>query len=229
MANNIATTNDLSMEQQLQVSGQLMVDQAKKLVVNTHEDYEAAGKFLVGIKTRMKQVKDYWKKPKADAKAAHDSICAREKEMLSPLSEAESVIKKTMVAYQAAVEKARREAEEAARRRQQEETERLIAQAISAEESGNEQEAAINMAMAQMVEEMKPTQGISKPTATGTSIRKTWKARVVDPTIVPAYVNGIEIREIRMTKLNDLAKMTNGTLEIPGVEFYIDQQLSVRT
>jgi len=228
MANIVTTTTDNSMEQQLQTTGKQMVDRAKSVVINTYEDYENAGKFLVEIKSRMKVVKDYWKKPKADAAAAHKTICDREKEMLKPLTDAEAAIKKTMVAYQAAVEKARREAEEEARRRQQEETDRLLAQAIAAQENGNEQDAAINMAMAQMVEEMNPAQGISKPTAAGTSIRKTWKARVIDPKLVPAYVSGIEVREIKISKLNELAKMTNGTLEIPGVEFYVDQQLSVR-
>ena len=228
MADTMIAVADSTVEQKLQSSGQLMVEQARNMTISSHEDYEQAGKALVEIKTRMKQVKDYWKKPKADAAAAHKTICDREKEMLTPLTEAETIIKKTMVTYTEAVEKARREAEEAARKRQQEETDRLLAQALKAEEEGDDQGAAVNMAMAQMIDDMKPAQGIAKPTAAGTNIRKTWKARVTDPKVVPAYVNGIEIREISMSALNNLAKMTSGTLEIPGVEFFLESTLAVR-
>lgn len=228
MAETMIAVTGSAIEQKLQSSGKLMVEQARNMTISSHDDYEQAGKALVEIKTRMKQVKDYWKKPKADAAAAHKTICDREKEMLTPLTEAETIIKKAMVIYTAAVEKARREAEEAARKRQQEETDRLLAMALKAEEEGDDHGVAVNMAMAQMIDEMKPTQGIAKPSAAGTSIRKTWKARVLDPKAVPAYVNGIEIREIKMSALNDLAKMTNGTLEIPGVEFYQENTLAVR-
>lgn len=214
--------SELSIESQLESSGNLMIAEAQRMTIESQSDYEYAGRFLVEIKTRTKQVKDYWAKPKSDAKSAHQTICDREKEMLRPLADAEAIIKKSMVNYQAAVEKARREAEEAARKRQQEEADRLLEQAIAAEECGNDRDAAVNMAMAQMVSDMNATPVIAAPKATGTSVRKTWKARIVDPTLVPAYANGLEIREIKMTALNSIAKMTNGTASIPGVEFYED-------
>lgn len=220
---------ELTVEQQLQTSGKLMVSKANSITITTNEDYEEAGRFLVEIKTRMKQVKDYWAEPKKQAASAHKMICDKEKQMLTPLNTAEAMIKKSMVTYQAAVEKARREAEEAARKRQQEEADRLLAEALKAESNGDDQTAAINMAMAQMIDDMKPSQQFDKPVATGTSIRKTWKAEITNPKLVPAYVNGIEVREIKMSALNELAKMTNGTLEIPGVRFYQDSVLFART
>ena len=87
----------------------------------------------------------------------------------------------------------------------------------------------MSMAMAQMIDDMKPTQAVAKPTASGTSVRKMWKARVVDPKLVPAYVNGIEVREIKMSALNNLAKMTNGELQVPGVEFYEESGIVARS
>ena len=220
---------EMSMEEKLQSSGALMVQKANEMTITTHEQYDEAGKFLVEIKTRMKQVKDYWKEPKQQAAAAHAMICGKEKEMLAPLTNAESIIKKSMVDYQRVVEEERRKEEERLRKLKQEEVDRQLAQAIEAEKNGDQQGAEMSMAMAQMIDDMKPTQSIAKPTASGTSVRKTWKARVIDPKLVPAYVNGVEVREIKMSALNNLAKMTNGEMKIPGVEFYEEQTMVARS
>lgn len=220
---------DSSVEAQLEQSGRLAVQSAKELKITCQEDYETAGKYLVGIKTRTKQIKDYWKGPKQAAQAAHKAVVDREKQMLQPLEEAERILKASMMQYQAAVEKARREAEEAARKRQQEEAARLLDEAIKKEDAGDEQGAAIGMAMAQMVDEMPAAAPVAAPTAAGTAVKKTWKARVIDPEAVPAYFNGIEIRSINMSALNNMAKMFKGTAQVPGVEFYQESSLSVRT
>lgn len=221
--------NSMEIEKKLESSGLMMVQQAREMRITSHADYENAAKVLVDIKTRVKQVKDYWKKPKADAASAHRTLCDRENEMLRPLSEAEKIIKNSMVVYQAAIEAERRKAEEEARRRKQEEVDRLLAESMKAEEKGNAVDAATNMAMAQMIDDMPSNVEVVAPKASGTSIRKTWKARVVDPKLVPAYISGIEVREIKMSALNQIAKMTNGTLDVPGVEWYEEQTVSVRT
>ena len=220
-------TNDI--ERKLEDSGQLMVTQAKEMKIVSQTDYENAAKVLVEIKTRVKQVKDYWQKPKADAAAAHKTLCDREKEMLKPLTEAEKIIKNSMVVYQAVVDEARKKAEEEARKRKQEEVDRLLQESMNAESEGNSQDAAVTMAMAQMIDDMPAPVELAAPKASGTSVRKTWKVRVIDPKLVPAYISGIEVREIKMSALNTIAKMTNGTLTVPGVEFYEDSQISVRT
>lgn len=134
-----------------------------------------------------------------------------------------------MVKYQAALERARREAEEEARRRQQEEADRLLAQAIQSQENGDDHGAAVGMAMAEMVEEMQPPEIIETAKAVGTSVSKSWKARVVDETAVPAYANGLEIRKINLAALNSIARMTKGTAKIPGVEFFEEMNISARS
>lgn len=220
---------DATIEEQLEKSGAMAVQTAREFKVASQDDYEQGAKYLNGIKTRAKQIVEYWKPAKEAADKAHKQLVAKEKQMLKPLQEAEAIIKRTMLDYQRAVEKARREAEAEARRRQEEEARRLLEQAVQAEEKGDDQQAAINMAMAQMVSEMPAAPVVASPTAQGTSIRKTWKAKVVDEKLVPAYFNGMELRTINMTALNNLAKTTKGTMQIPGVEFYEDASLSVRT
>lgn len=220
---------DTAVEKQLEQSGELAVKTAKELRITTQEDYETAGKYLVSIKTRAKQITDYWKGPKDAAHAAHKAVVDREKQMLAPLKEAEKIIKSSMLNYQAAVEKARREAEEAARKKQQEEAERLFNEAAKAEAAGDDHGAAVGLAMAEMVSDMEAAPQVATPTADGTFTKKVWKARVVDAQAVPAYFNGMELRTIDMTALNNMAKMSKGSMKVPGVEFYQETNLSVRT
>lgn len=217
-----------NLETKLMSIGNLLVEQANNVTINNQAEYEAAAGVLVEIKARIKQVRDYWSKPKSNAKAAHQEICDREKAMIAPLNKAEIIIKNSMVGYQAAVEKARLEAEENMRKIRMQESERLLNEAAEYDANGNSVDAATTLAMAQMIEEMPATNTVSAPKAAGTSVRRTWKARVIDPAIVPAYANGIEIREIKLTALNSIAKMTSGTAAIPGVEFYEDVSIIAR-
>lgn len=66
------------------------------------------------------------------------------------------------------------------------------------------------------------------PDLKGTHIRKIWKARIVDESIVPINYGKMCIREINMSKLNDIAKYTEGKAEIEGVEFYQEETVVVR-
>lgn len=214
-------------EQQLISDGQLMVQEAHSLTIHTQEEYEAAAGVLTDIKTKIKAVKDYWASPKAAAAQAHKAICQRENEMIKPLMDAEAEIKHTMVAYQLEIEKARIAAEEEARKARQEEIDRELEKSIKAQEEGDENAADAHIMRAEMLEQVKP-KTTPAPSAAGTSVRKEWKARVTDATLVPAYASGIEIREISMSALNKLAKLTEGRMTLPGVEFYQETSISTR-
>ncbi len=221
---------ELVIEQRLETLGNQAVLYAKSVSITNNEQYEEAAGYLKEIKSRVKAVKEYWAEPKARAKAAHQSVVDREKAMLEPLNSAEGIIKRTMVVFQNAVAEAQRRAEAEARKRQQEEAERMMQEAIKAEEQGNEAEAHIAMAMAEMVEDMKTPipNAIEKPKAAGISTRKVWKARVVDASLVPVNVNGVEIRPISLPALDKLAGMTRGSVQIPGVEVYEETIIAAR-
>ena len=216
-------------ERALQNNGQLIVAKAKSMTIYTEQDYSDAAQYLKEIKASADRVKAYWSGPKQSAKAAHQAVVDREKGMLKPLQDAEVIIRSLMGSYLQAVEQARRAEEEAARKRQQEESERLLQQAIDAYEAGDDQAAAVSMAMADMVEQMPAASSIQTPKVSGISHRKTWKARVTDPNAVPAYFNGMEIRKIDMSSLNKIASMTKGTASIPGVELFEDVTIAARS
>lgn len=221
---------DTNLESQLQKTGEITVEAARSMNIISQQDYEEAGKTLVEIKTRAKQVKDYWKPLKDAASKAHKALVEKEKAMLNPLDEAERIIKGAMIKYQQAVEIARQREIEEARKRQQEEAQRLMETAIEAEEKGDASGAAVSMAMAEMVEDMTVVPAaIEKPAASGTSMTKRWKARVVDPTQVPAYLNGMELRTINQSALDNIARMSKGAMAVPGVEFYEEATISARS
>ena len=214
-----------NIEQEMEMASAMMVKTANGLTIKDNDDYQRGSDILKDIKTKIKAVKEYWKEPKAAAQAAHKQLVAREAQMLKPLEEAEGVIKKAMLAYDAEVKRKQREAEEAARRAQEEERARLAAIAEEAEKNGDADGAAF---MREMMEEVEAPEVVTNaPAAKGLSVRTTWKARVTDPKLVPAYFDGYELREINMTMLNNLARWKNDA-KIPGVEFYQESSMSVR-
>ena len=218
----IRTLGSLGIEEQLTASGQAIIERAENMRIGNAREYEDAAAFLV-------EIKEYWKPSKDAAKAAHARICEQEKAMLAPMERAEKTIKAGMARYQTAEAEARREAERKAIKRQQIERDRLMNEAAEAEQAGDMHGAAISMAMAEMVEDMKASVLVAEPAkAVGTTVSKRWKARVVDEAAVPAYVNGMELRKINQTALDALARMSKGEASIPGVEFYQDTTISVK-
>ena len=223
-----AVKMDNMMEKKLEHGGALMVQTAKGLTITSHEDYAKGTEILKDIKARVKAVKEYWKGPKEAANAAHKELVAREAQMLKPLTEAEGIIKKSMLAYDAEVKRKRQEAEEAARRAREAEAERLAALAAKAAQDGDEDTADVLLDMAEEVP-IGEIAAEAAPVAKGVSVRTTWKARVVNPKLVPAFFDGMELRSINMTALNNIAKWRNGEAQIPGVAFYQDSTMSVRS
>lgn len=218
---------DATMEQELKQSGVAMVSVAQGLIITNNEEFEKGNNILREIKSRAKKVKEYWKGPKEAANAAHKELVAKEAQMLKPLQEAETIIKKAMLAYDAEIKRQQREAEEAARKQREEEVKRMEALAEKAQEQGDEDTAEIMRDMAEAV----PIKqiNVSAPTTNGVSVRMIRKARVTDEKLVPAYFDGYELRTINMSILNSLAKMTSGDSKIPGVEFYEESIMTVRT
>lgn len=222
-----AVKMDTTMEKKLELDGARMVKAAMGLKITTHEEYDRGANILKDIKIRVKFVKEYWKGPKEAANAAHKELVAKESQMLKPLTEAESIIKKAMQAYTSEVERKRREAEETARKAREAEVRRLEAIAAKADEQGDTDTAEV---LRDMADEVPIGEIVAQatPSAKGVSVRMTWKARVVDPKHVPAYYDGMELRTINQAALNAIARQYNGEAQIPGVEFYQDTGISVR-
>jgi hypothetical protein len=73
-------------------------EQAKILTINSPVDYEGAAEFTKQVKSLSKRIKDYWAPLKKSARASWQSLVDREKELLTPLDQAEAEVKKKMAA-----------------------------------------------------------------------------------------------------------------------------------
>lgn len=221
--------NAVLLEEEVRNSVEVVRSTASGIEVVDDASYAKAAELLKAVAERRKQVQAYWKTPKEAASKAHKEIVAKEKDMLEPLSVAENHLKKAIGNYTLQVE-ARRRAEQAEQERlRAAERERLLAEAVKAEQSGDVVAMETNLIMAEVVEDIKSAApATATPKTEGISVRKTWKARVVDDSKVPVVVGGVVVRPIDMGALNNFARMTKGSMDIPGVEFYEDATLAVR-
>ncbi len=195
--------------------------QAGAITIDNEDDYKEAGQFGRLLKQRAAEVKDFWKPLKEAAHKAHAEICAREKAMLQPLSNAEKILKQTMGAYISEQERIRREAEEAARRAAQAEAERRLQEAIALEAQGKSAAADAAVEEAEIMDEMSNMVSVAaeKPKAEGVTTKKDWEIESIDSSKVPVLVAGVELRPVDTAAVMRLIRSTKGQVHIPGVVY----------
>lgn len=206
-----------------------ILEQIQEITINDEEDNIKAGNFLKQIKPVIKNIKAYWKPLKESAKKAHSDLCAKEKEMLEPLEQAETQIKAKMNIYITEQEEKARKEQEALRKAQEEEALKQLAEAEKLKAEGKELEAQIQEEMAYTIDEVKT---VVKPTIQkqeGISYMTDYEIVVVDNKKVPTYVNGIEIRPIDVQAIKKLAKASKGQIQIDGIKILEKKVMKVRT
>lgn len=195
--------------------------QAGAITIDNEDDYKEAAQFGRLLKQRTAEVKDFWKPLKEAAHKAHAEICAREKAMLQPLSNAEKILKQTMGAYISEQERIRREAEEAARRAAQAEVERRLQEAIALEAQGKTSAADAAVEEAEIMDEMSNVVSVAaeKSKAEGVTTKKDWEIESIDSSKVPVLVAGVELRPVDTSAVMRLIRSTKGQVHIPGVVY----------
>lgn len=195
--------------------------QATALKVVTADQYEAATDTLKTVKSRWAAIEAERvkiKKPIDDAAKAVQNLF---RVPLETLASAEQVIKGKLALYLKAQEQAAREAQakldEAARKQR----EALEVRAAKAEESGKVEKAEALQQQAAAV--VAPIVTVAAPKVTGLATKKVWKYRIVNPTLVPD-----EYWVIDESKLSKVTQALKADTNIPGIEVYEENQLSVR-
>ena len=203
---------------------------AESFVIQTPEDYEAAGEFGKLLKQKAAEVTGFFKPMKDSAYQAHKAVCDREKAMLTPLKNAEKIVKKTMGDYLMEQERIRREAEEAARRAAEEERERKLKEAMALEAAGDKEgaEAAVEEAVV-----MDEATGYSvpasvKPKVSGVSTSKDWEITSIDTAKVPVNFSGMELRPVDQAAVIRLIRASKGSIAIPGIAYREVAKMSFR-
>ena len=225
-------------ELQLKTAAQHALDTATSLKVLSQTDYERAGETRKDIKAMLSSIKNYWGPKKDQAHQLHKALVQAEKDMTSPLEQADKMIDQRMGEYRREIERQRMEAEKERRRieeearRAAEEAQRLIDEASQKEELDEDDAEILMIAREEVETKIAAYESIKEAPAEvkmqGISVRRTWKARVVDPGLVPISVAGIMIRPIDESVLNKIAVNSKGAFECPGVEFYQEESTQVR-
>jgi len=190
---------------------------AKEIKVRDQVSLDAANAFLRGIKGLLAKIAETFDLIVKKAHEAHRQAIEQKKKHEEPLVRAEVIIKAEILRYLTEQVRIRREAvEEAQREADAKEKARLqkMQAAIDAENAGTPEEAEKHFEEAIAIEPPKP---IIPPAvkAQGTSIRKIWRWRVVDPAVIPREFLVIDERKIA-AEVGRLA----GETRIPGVEVY---------
>ena len=199
-----------------------VVAQAQCFAVGTPEQYSAASVFLKEVKAAQSRVVAFFAPMKQKAHEAHKEITTKEAATLKPLTEAEALVKRNMLAFYQDQERIRQEeqrkaqaiADEAARKeRERLEKEAAKLKTPELKEQRLEQAAAI---IAPVVSVASVT-----PVISGQSIRKTWTARVTNAAIVPR-----EWLTVNEAALKAFAKSTKGAVPVAGVQFFEESSLA---
>ena len=208
-----------------------VVQQAAALVVSTPQEYEGAANFLKNVKAAAKKVTDFFDPIVATAHAAWKKTTEGKATLLKPLADAEATVKRKMIVFQTEQERIRQQeqarlqaqADEAARR----ERERLEKEAARLKTPEKKEE---RLAQAAAVAAPVVTVASAAPVIAGQSLRKTWKARIVDPkaaaTEALAFPDWQAYITINQGEFNKFAARTKGAVQISGVEFYEDTSLA---
>lgn len=206
------------------VSTSTWTDWATGLQVTTAEEYTDAADKLKTIKALSKEIESSYGPLKQKASEAHKAIVAEEKRQLAPLQQAEAMCKDRMLTFQRAeqerAEAERRRLQAEADERARREREALEKKAAAAKKPETQQKYTEAAASVQA-----PVVNVASqaPKANGVSIRKVWKARIVDATRIPR-----EFLLVDETKLDRYAKAMKEMAKVDGVEFYEDSQLAAR-
>ena len=200
-----------------------LLAQARALVVDSPDSYTLAATILAGAKALHKAVVEHYAPMKHAADAAKKTILASERAELDQLDTVERFLKGKMLSYYNQEERRKgleqlrlqAEADEAARH-ERAALEKLAARSKKPEtrERYAEQAAAVITPVVSVVSEA--------PKLSGISTRKTWKARVVHPAIVPR-----DFLMVDEKKLDAYARAMKDGARVEGVEFYAEESIAV--
>lgn len=198
---------------------------AAKNLANSIVDVDSlnrAADMMLEAKRRAKIIIEKFKKPKADAKAAHKSICDLENELLLPYEQIElDILKPAMAQFNMAQERKRREEEDRQRAENQKRAEDArIAEAANLEKNG-QKELADALVSAPVI--VPPVVLPKAATPDGISYREVWKFEIVDRNSVPR-----EYLEVDEKKIGGVVRALKGETRIDGIRVYSEQVVAGR-
>ena len=200
---------------------------SQEIHIHSQENLIDVIEILKGVKDHRKKITDYWKTAKETALKAYKEVARREKEMLNICDKTETNLKNEILGYKAIQEEKALKLINKAEKYRKEEGEKLLNESIKAEQDGDKETAESKLRQAEMIENLEKYTAKFFQNPDGITTQKRWKCKITDNKSIPAFFNGIEIREINIKKLLEIRK-ENPNVKIPGVEFYQTENIVIR-
>ena len=208
----------------------IMIIAARGLEINNQREYEDARNQLTLVKRKWKEIDEKRKSIIKPLKESVSKITDLFKPPLETLKSCEMLIKEKMVWYQKEQEKIRLEQEAKARAVQRKEQERLREEATKAAKRGDNEISEIMEREADMLPVITPL--ATKPKAKGTSVRKTWSAKITDKMeLIKAVAEGrapARYLEVNIKELDKSARALKDDMMVPGVEVVVTETIAQR-
>jgi len=211
--------------------------QARELTIVDDASYTAGGALLQTIKALRKEVDDTFDPIIKKQYEAHREACSQKKRVEAPLTEAEAIVKRSLIAYDDMQER-RRQAEEARLREiaRKEEEDRQVREAAELEaQASAHPDLAEAFVMRQEAEAIidrpieTPVVQVAKatPKVEGLSFRDKWDAVVTDKLTLLRHVAQhpelLHLVDVNTTNLRKLAELQQERFALPGAQVKKDK------
>lgn len=201
------------------------VDANKAVSVNSNEDLSHAMACIKGIKGLITKVKESFDPIVDHAHKAHKEAIGQRDKYLLPLQVIEKKFKDAILVFNRKMEAEQNErirlANEQMAKNAEAEKKRLLAESNKTDDAWDAEELKEKAQAIVPVTCEAPSKAIEQE---GLSIRRTWKAKVIDPLLIPR-----EYMCVNQSLLNEVAKEYKGQLRVMGVVFYQEESASVRS
>jgi hypothetical protein len=215
-----------------------VVRQAHEIVVRNAEDYEMACTFLQLVAQRRKQVEEVFDPIIHKAHEAHKEAVAQKRKFTDPLALADSEVRMRIGTYRSEQERLRRAEElRLAAEAKQQQDEQAIAEAAQLEQAGEHDLAAVRIEEAAQAPAPVVVVESAVPRVADIAARKNWKWRykVGEEAALRALVKAaaaddryLAYLEVRETAVGAAARTQKSLAQIPGIEIYAEDSVSVR-
>jgi len=224
------TVVDRQNQTELLVDAQSTYDLVKELKINSHAMYKLAAEQLQEVKGGIKDLTERRLDRTRKLDELKKLIMDDYRPALSKLEEAKTFLECGMLLYNREQESIRREEQARLESVARAERERLEKEAAKLEKKGKNEEAEAARLTAQVITAAPVT--VEAPKSTGTSVRKTWKARVTDKAaffkFIADHPEYIDLGDVNDSALNAIARAQKQNMKIAGAESYEESGITSR-
>lgn len=212
----------------------------KVIVVSNQADRDTISEMVKGARYIRSRVETFFKSMKENAYKTWKGIVAMEKSYTDKCDEFESAANKAILAYDRKVAAERERLEAIARQKKEaEEKAKRDAEAAQALAEDAEDDSSVEARKGVITEAQATVQKASEETTNainiaanmtvarqnGESVRKTWKARVIDTSKLPREYMIPDQKSLDALAKAKKDQLAAGQFSIPGVEFYCDESI----